>query len=243
MSSKNSKEFDPMAATPVDAEQALATYERCEVGTFVDDGSFGGNSTAFMKLNHETGALTVGKEHHVVLEPGTTTKAVMLYIDKLKYIEKSPVDFMNPRKWDSEEAAIADGRVTQWPPYGEDGPKPDADPYRDIMLMVQAPDGMETNPGFQVSIGGDDYAVGIFSMGRTNYFENAKNDAGILQTMRWYGNKGVKTYQVVWKIRAEKKVYKNGKGIYFLKFLPGPELLPAESEVAKAIEQKFTTPF
>jgi hypothetical protein len=223
-----------------DADVALARYEKQELGTFVDNGTVADAAPDYIKIDHETGDLLIGKERNRIMEANQATQAIILSIGGLEYIEKTPVDFMNPLKWDSEEAALADGRVTRFPPYGTDGDRPDVDPFRELTMLIRSPDGAEANPGYRVNIAGSDYAYGIFSAARTNYFENMKNDRGILDTVRWYANKQVPLYRLVWKLAPAEKTYNNRKKVWYLK-LTFSALLPEDA--ANELLQQFTTPF
>jgi hypothetical protein len=50
---------------------------------------------------------------------------------------------VQPKTYDTEEAARAAGEVTQWPEQGTTGPKPTVSPAGEYVLLVRKPEGVE----------------------------------------------------------------------------------------------------
>jgi len=156
-----------------------------------------------MKCIHTTGELvTTGQLKMPIMRGGASTTAILLSVGPLYYTEYSFTDA--PQKWATAELAVAAGQIVDF----REG-KPTASPTRDVVMLVQCCD--ESNPAFNCTILGVDYAAVRMSFHKAAYDNNMKNDAGILQIIEWYQNKGFHLSQLVWTLTTKDKRWNNGK--------------------------------
>lgn len=80
-----------------------------------------------------------------------------------------------PELYPSEQAAIAAGRRTQYPPFGSGEPLPDARPALELQLLIREPDGVKDRGYFLLEIGGKWWAPCTMIADKTAYAE--VNDA------------------------------------------------------------------
>ena len=85
-----------------------------------------------------------------------------------------------------------------------------------MYLLIKAAG--EVNPAFQVNINDEDWAAGIYSCGRTAYYQNMKNDEGILRTIRFYTKGNHPIYQLLWTVTPVLHKYGSGFTSGYLKF-------------------------
>ncbi len=231
--SKGKVSFDDIDAEPVTAEetQALAEYaDRAEVMQY---GSGSLMKPDFVKIDKNTAVATIGQDGFELLRPGMSADCVILYMDDVtKFLKSDPDNPMAPpTKWPSEQAALADGEVTQFGAWGSDI-KPTVAPYRDIMLLVKCPG--DPNPAFDKDLAGAEWALGAYSMGRTAYLQNAKNDKGIIRTINFY-TKTCPVHQILWAVTPVLHKYTSGFTSGYLKF-SFKKLMKADDPLFLAIE-------
>jgi len=204
-------------ATPVTEEETQALVQRANMGEFLDTPSTSGRMLRpdFIRISKDTANVTIGKELFPMLRAGETTDAVILRIDQLKYMKQNPAgNKLPPIKFESASAALEAGETTEWGSHSE---KPSVDPYRDISMLIRSPG--DANPAFSIELSDGDWASGIYSCSRTGYFQNMKNDEGILKTVRFYMKSGCPLYQLLWSITPTLHMYVTGNTSGYLKFV------------------------
>lgn len=203
--------------TPVTEEETHALVQRANMGEFLDAPSASGRMLRpdFIKISKDTANATLGKDNYQMLRAGETTDVVILKIDQLMYMKQNPAgNKLPPIKFASASAAIEAGETTEWGPNKQ---KPSVDPYRDISMLIKAPG--DANPAFSIELGDGDWAPGIYCCGRTGYFQNMKNDEGILKTVRFYVKNGCPLYQLLWSVTPMLHTYASGNTSGYLRFV------------------------
>lgn len=76
-----------------------------------------------------------------------------------------------PRTWPTEGAAVKDGMITQYPPFGSGLPLPTARPALNIDLLVKEPEGVEDRGTFLFKIGDSYWAPARFICDKAMYTE------------------------------------------------------------------------
>jgi hypothetical protein len=198
----------------VGPEETQALVQRAAMGEFLDQP--GGRqklfSPQFINVSKDSGDARIGKEKFDLLRCNQVTECIIMKIDGLGFMRSEEGNPMGaPIKYGNREAALDAGEIIDWPPKGVEGPRPTVAPYRDFAVLVKAPG--DGNPAFGVSLPDGDYAPGIYSCGRTGYYQNCPQDEGILKTIRFELKNGTKLYQLVWNVQAVLHQYpaKNGQ--------------------------------
>jgi hypothetical protein len=200
-----------------DASEAVIV--RASMGELVDTNESGRKLLVpqFINASKDTGDARIGKEKFELLKCGQVAEAIILKIDGLGYLKANPENVMAPPiKYGSRAEAEAAGEIIDWPPKGVAGPKPTVAPFRDFSLLVKSPG--EPNPAFNVELPDGSYAPGIYSVGRTAYYQNCPQDEGILKVIRFEMSQGRKMYQLVWNVQAVLHRYASGYTSGYLKF-------------------------
>lgn len=197
-------------------EETTALANRANMGEFLDSPSTVNkiNRPDFIRVSKDTANATIGKENFQLLKAGESTDVVIFRIDGLAYMKSDKANPMAaPIKFENAEAAIAAGERIHFTPEGD---KPTVDPYRNIAMLIKCPG--DANPAFGIELAEDDWATGIYSCSRTAYFQNMKDDEGILKTIRFYLKNGTPLYQLLWTVQPVLHRYDSGFTAGYLKF-------------------------
>jgi len=221
MSKKSMMEVSDVEIVTEEETQALMV--RAAAGEIVESNGGGARllSPQFIKVSKDTANAVIGKENYQLLKAGETTECILIKIDGLGWMKSDESNPMSPPiKYGNTEQAQAAGEVCFWPPKGVAGPRPSVAPYRDFSVLVKAPG--DSNPAFNVNIGTDDWAPGVYSCGRTGYYQNIgrpDNEEGIIKTALYYTKKqGLPLYQLLWTVAPVLHRYDTGFTSGYLKF-------------------------
>ena len=132
-----------------------------------------------------------------------------------------------PRTWQTEELAIADGMVTQYPPFGSGLPLPTARPALNIDLLVREPEGTEDRGVFLFKLGDAYWAPARMICDKAQYNEVI---SPLTKAMYTHGASGI--YSATWEFRTRNKLVKSTGNFVWV-----PDIKLAKTKTPQEIEE------